>query len=82
LVRDDELRSARVAPALDDAVRRMETLGATIFDPVNLPKIQEFKGKGCDDLWTAIKVTLKEDLTEYLGGLKSTEVHNLRDIIE
>ncbi|KAJ9115471.1 hypothetical protein QFC22_005229 [Naganishia vaughanmartiniae] len=75
-------RDAKVKPALDAAIRKMESLGASISDPANLPSCDEWKAIMRTDQWEVVRNGLKEGLEKYLAGMKSTDVHSLRDVIE
>ncbi|KAJ9094936.1 hypothetical protein QFC21_005728 [Naganishia friedmannii] len=75
-------RDAKVKPALDAAIRKMEALGASICDPADLPSYKQWKASMRTDQWEVVRHGLKEGLAEYLSGMQSTDVHSLRGIIE
>ncbi|KAJ4471105.1 amidase signature enzyme [Lentinula edodes] len=64
----------------DDSLRIMESLGATIVDPANLPSAKEIKG--LDHL--VLYVDFKIELNEYLSALEEvpTGVRTLADLIQ
>ncbi|KAF8823651.1 hypothetical protein HHX47_DHR9000381 [Lentinula edodes] len=64
----------------DESLRIMESLGATIVDPANLPSADEIKG--LDHL--VLYVDFKIELNEYLSALKEvpTGVRTLADLIQ
>lgn len=80
--RNTDWRDAKVKPALDTAIQKMEALGAFICDPADLPSYKEWKTRMRLDQWEVIRHGLKEGLAGYLSGMQRTGVHTLRDIIE
>jgi hypothetical protein len=75
-------RDATVQPALRSAIRKMESLGATFCNHVSLPTYDEWSTRWETDADAIVRAELKEGLAEYLSGMQSSAVKNLRDIIE
>jgi len=69
-----DLVDALVEQALDV----MKKQGATLVDPADI----ETFGKFDDTEMTVFMYELKADLTRYLAGLNSTQIHTLKDIID
>ncbi|KAF5372557.1 hypothetical protein D9758_005186 [Tetrapyrgos nigripes] len=70
-----------VTKALEEALKFIESLGATIVDPANLPSAEDIKGW---DENLVLKVDFKIELNEYLAALKSvpTGVRTLTELIK
>ncbi|KAJ9102882.1 hypothetical protein QFC19_004612 [Naganishia cerealis] len=79
---DEQNLTTKVKPAFEAAIRKMESLGAILCDPVEIATFEEWKTRVKTDYFTVILTDFKEDLAKYLSGMKSTDVHNLQDIIE
>ncbi|KAJ9092395.1 hypothetical protein QFC21_006897 [Naganishia friedmannii] len=79
---NSDWRDATFKSAFDTAIRKMETLGATIYDPAEFPSYDVWKVRRATESWEIIRADLKEGLAEYLRGMQSTDVLSLRDIIE
>lgn len=80
--RNDPKRDVKVRSELDATIKKMEQLGAIIFDPADIPSSEEWITKSMSDDITVIANEFKEDMKKYLDTMKSTEITCLRDIIE
>jgi amidase len=80
--RNDPRRNVKVRSELDAAIKKMEQLGAIIFDPADIPSSEEWIQQSMSNDIAVISNEFKEDMRKYLDTMKSTEVTCLRDIIE
>ncbi|KAH7873662.1 amidase signature enzyme [Lentinula edodes] len=77
----DTIDVQSILSAFDESLRIMESLGATIVDPANLPSAEEIKGL---NRLQVLHVDFKIELNEYLAALKEvpTGVRTLADLIQ
>jgi amidase len=59
------------------AFERMESLGATLVEPIDLPDSAAFE----DDEMTVLLTEMKTDMGAYLEGLRSTTMRSLADLM-
>lgn len=82
---NDSVRSPAIKTALEEALKKMESLGATVCDQAEIPSLPEWKALATATPKFALNIIaheFKEDIETYLATMQSTEVRNLQDIIE
>jgi amidase len=72
----------KAVTSFEHALAKMETLGATVVSPANIPSMQDLITNGFDAQEKIQNVDFKEEIAKYLGNMASTDVRNLEDIIE
>ncbi|KAJ9113977.1 hypothetical protein QFC22_005795 [Naganishia vaughanmartiniae] len=75
-------RDATINLAFQVAIEKMESLGVTICDPTNLPSYDEWLARFEAYADVIIQADVKEGLADYLSKMQSSEVVNLREIID
>ena len=65
--------------ALDAAIKQMQSLGAKIIDPADVPSAPELVTSTAET--TVLDTDIKVDLATYLSGLKDSQIHTLEDLI-
>ncbi|KAJ9102355.1 hypothetical protein QFC21_002755 [Naganishia friedmannii] len=70
----------QVQEAFDQAIKKMESLGASIIDPANVTSLEAMEGNTTTRLWGQHE--FKENFEAYLQSLKSSNVRTLKDVVE
>jgi hypothetical protein len=77
----DPAKVDMMTQSLQEAVSRMQSLGAVIVDPADI-NFQPYIDLGFQALKTLYANEFKEGITKYLADMASTDVKELQDIIE
>ncbi|KAJ9116369.1 hypothetical protein QFC22_004810 [Naganishia vaughanmartiniae] len=77
---DDEAKARKVEHAFNIAIANIESLGAKVQDPAEIPSMEEWMTSDAE--WTVMTTEFKEGIANYLKEMTSTEVHTLEDIIK
>jgi amidase len=65
--------------ALNAAIKQMQSLGAKIVDPANVPSADDLIASTAET--TVLDTDIKADLATYLAGLKNSQISTLEDLI-
>lgn len=74
--------ATEVEKAMNEAILKMESLGATISDPADIPSMKQWIDFGKEATLAVYQTEFKEEIAKYLGRMISTEVETLEDIIK
>jgi amidase len=77
LFQADHFADVTLNPSAEAALEVMQSLGATIIDPVDAPDPLEFS----DDEFTVLLCEFKDDIAKYLAGINQTSMRTLADLI-
>ncbi|KAJ9124753.1 hypothetical protein QFC24_003121 [Naganishia onofrii] len=77
---DDPAKAQKVQEAFDIAISKIESLGAKVQDPAEIPSMEEWMSSKAE--WTVMTTEFKEDIAKYLKEMTSSDVHTLEDIIK
>jgi hypothetical protein len=77
---DDPAKARKVQEAFDIAISKIESLGAKVQDPAEIPSMEEWMSSKAE--WTVMTTEFKEDIAKYLKEMTSSDVHTLEDIIK
>ncbi|GHJ89998.1 hypothetical protein NliqN6_6400 [Naganishia liquefaciens] len=82
---NDSARDPKIFAELNAAIEKMQGLGAIVFDPVDIPSAAEWHGSMHSMVPNEVAIIaheFKEDLADYLGTMKTTEVRCIGDVID
>ncbi|KAJ9100953.1 hypothetical protein QFC19_005349 [Naganishia cerealis] len=76
---DDESKAQKAQDAFNRAVSKIESLGAIIQDPAEIPSMDEWLASDAE--WVVMTTEFKEGIATYLKDMTSSDVRTLEDII-